>query len=636
MIPALTRKSASLRRAALTAGLLCVLLAGCGGGGPTAPTNTAPTANAGTDQSVIETATVQLAGSGNDSDGGTLSYAWSQISGPSGDFDSTAVANAVFNVPLIPVATEEDIVLRLTVSDGQGGTATDDVTITAASADYVVFLATKDTAVVQELYQYETQSDTLRRMNGSLVSGGGVLRYSISPDGTSIAYTADQDVDNTTELYVAAADGSGVTKINPTMANLNGDVSEFQWSPDGSQIVYVADADTDNVGEVFLADRDGSNHAKINGFVGNPATARLIQPTWSPDGRYIAQIVVSTGNGRRFGINTHDTQAGGFNSVRVTSLPSAANVGAMAWSAGGASLAFTADQDTDDILELYAVSPSGTGERKLNAALQTNASVQAFDWAPDGSRVSYLAEQESAGVVELFSALPDGTGNTKVNAALVANGDVSVHRWAPDSSRIAYRSDQVTDGVPELFAADPDGANNAAINGPIVGTGRVGLFLWSPDSTRIAYQATQETAGVFDAYVSASDGTGNVKVNGPLVTGGSTIFNATDPEANMWSPDGARFTYAANQFSAGVAEHFVSDLSGGGEVIITRTPVASGRLQSFAEWSADSSALLYTSQQDSAVTIELYLASADGMSNQAISGPIVTGGNVASRFSWSP
>ena len=65
-----------------------ILLSACSGGGGSGPTtslpppNSAPTVNAGADQIVDEGATVDLAGTGTDSDGNIVSYRWRQDSGP--------------------------------------------------------------------------------------------------------------------------------------------------------------------------------------------------------------------------------------------------------------------------------------------------------------------------------------------------------------------------------------------------------------------------------------------------------------------------------------------------------------------------------------------------------------------------
>ncbi len=622
--------------------LLLGLLAACGGGGgggSTAPANNPPTVDAGPDQSANENAIVQLAGSGSDSDGGTVSFSWSQVSGPTGEFGSTTAADTTFTAPLVAVGAEESIVLRLTANDGQGGSTSDDLTITAASADFVVFLADKDTDQINELFRYDTQTDTLSKLNDVLIANGRVLDYAISPDGESVAYRADQETQGVTELYVATIDGSGVIKLNAGMANAAGNVVEYQWSPDSAQIVYSADADIANITEVYLADRDGGNHVKINGSVG-ASVVFLQQPTWSPDGRYVAQLVVETGTNRRLGINTHDTQVGGFSSVRVTSVPSFGNVASFGWAPDSSVVAYIADQETDNVNELFSALPDGSGTAKLNPTLVSGGIIVSFQWAPDGSRIAYRATQETASVVEIFSALPDGGSNMKLNGMLAAGSSVSIFEWAPDSSNVAYLAAQDTAGIAELYASSADGANNIKLNSPMHTTASVAQFAWAPDSSRIAYRSNQESALVFEIFATAADGSMNVKLSETLGANGVTAFTAMN-SFEMWSPNSAQFVYPVDLSGTSVFEHYAADQDGTSQTQVTVTPA--GFLSSFARWSADSSSLIYASSQDIAGVTELYLASADGLNNTKISGTMVAGGNIflnrgvlSRTFDWSP
>lgn len=94
---------------------------------PAAP-NTPPVANAGSDSSITEGNTAQLNGSATDADGDTLTYAWSQVSGPSVTILNPSSAQASFVAPQVSAPTP--LTFRLTVTDGRGGSDTDDVTIT--------------------------------------------------------------------------------------------------------------------------------------------------------------------------------------------------------------------------------------------------------------------------------------------------------------------------------------------------------------------------------------------------------------------------------------------------------------------------------------------------------------------------
>ncbi len=92
------------------------------------PPNMPPVANAGADRTVRSGATVQLDGSqSSDPEGQPLAFAWNVAMGDV-TLDAPDSARPSFVAPTVEASTA--IVVRLTVDDGSGGTATDDVTIT--------------------------------------------------------------------------------------------------------------------------------------------------------------------------------------------------------------------------------------------------------------------------------------------------------------------------------------------------------------------------------------------------------------------------------------------------------------------------------------------------------------------------
>ena len=95
---------------------------------PIQDVNTPPSANAGDDQSVFSSQAVNLDGSGSDQDGDTLSFLWSQLTGPGVDLVDFGDGSASFTAPAVTVETT--MVFRLEVTDGNGGSANDEVTIT--------------------------------------------------------------------------------------------------------------------------------------------------------------------------------------------------------------------------------------------------------------------------------------------------------------------------------------------------------------------------------------------------------------------------------------------------------------------------------------------------------------------------
>lgn len=97
-------------------------------GPPPPPPNEPPQANAGPDQTVRGGEAVQLDGSmSSDPDGDTLTFMWQQQSGPSATLTGADTAMPSFTAPA--VRESSTMVFRLNVDDGNGGMASDDVSI---------------------------------------------------------------------------------------------------------------------------------------------------------------------------------------------------------------------------------------------------------------------------------------------------------------------------------------------------------------------------------------------------------------------------------------------------------------------------------------------------------------------------
>lgn len=99
-------------------------------GGPSGG-NRVPVADAGADRSVSAGATVTLSGSGSsDPDGDSLTYAWTQTSGPAVTLSSATVVSPTFTAP----AAGSSVTFSLVVRDGSVSSAADTVTITVSPA----------------------------------------------------------------------------------------------------------------------------------------------------------------------------------------------------------------------------------------------------------------------------------------------------------------------------------------------------------------------------------------------------------------------------------------------------------------------------------------------------------------------
>jgi len=88
-----------------------------------------PVADAGEDQNItLPTSSVSLNGFGDDPDGGTVVYLWTQVNGPANAQLTGTTANSLTASNLV----EGDYVFRLTVTDNDDETAFDEVTVSVA------------------------------------------------------------------------------------------------------------------------------------------------------------------------------------------------------------------------------------------------------------------------------------------------------------------------------------------------------------------------------------------------------------------------------------------------------------------------------------------------------------------------
>lgn len=106
---------------------------------------------------------------------------------------------------------------------------------------------------------------------GSMVTGAA-----FSPDGKRVAVSVSEG--ENAEIFVANADGSGITKITDTRFFLNTSPS---WSPDGKRITFVSNRAGNP--QIYVMGADGSGAKRLT-FQGNYNTT----PSWSPRGDLIA------------------------------------------------------------------------------------------------------------------------------------------------------------------------------------------------------------------------------------------------------------------------------------------------------------------------------------------------------------
>jgi TolB protein len=246
--------------------------------------------------------------------------------------------------------------------------------------------------------------------------------------GRRIAYTLYLS-DNDYELAVMNADGSG---FEPLTSNNQDDLNPA-WSPNGATIAYSRQTIDYVHGEpavtstvLRLVGGDGSNERPLT----ENGPWQDLTPTWSLDGRSIAFVRMSHGDGTLMVIGVDGSD------LRSVATPASVSSNGIAWSPDGEWIAFTFGNTSD--LEL--IRPDGTGYHEVVAS-QIPSSLA---WAPDGSRIAFTCMDG------LFTQRPDGSLPVRVTGNVLAGTT-----WSPDSQRLAFSRTSPADHAESDIWATP-------------------------------------------------------------------------------------------------------------------------------------------------------------------------------------
>lgn len=214
----------------------------------TSTTNQAPTANAGPDQTItLPTNSVALSGSGTDTDGTIVSYAWSVVSGP----NTPTFSNASSAATSVSNLVQGTYSLQLRVTDNLGATTTDLVVVNVNPA--VVVTCTND--------NFEPNNTSA---SASAISVGSSILAKICPL---------TDVD-----FYRFNNSSKSRNIRVTLSNLPTNYVVELYAPNGSLVRSNTSAGTANKVIVFNTSTVGTYRVRVlagSGAVANNSNYTL-------------------------------------------------------------------------------------------------------------------------------------------------------------------------------------------------------------------------------------------------------------------------------------------------------------------------------------------------------------------------
>jgi hypothetical protein len=191
-----------------------------------------------------------------------------------------------------------------------------------------------------------------------------------------------------------------------------------------------------------------------------------------------------------------------------------------------------------DVRELYLVEVGALGVSvKLNPPLVGGGDAEAgFRISSDSEFVAYRADQDADEVRELYRVALTSPGvSAKVNSPMPdfgagASGDVFAFRIRPDALAIAYTADQATDGIVELFEVAMNALETSTRVHPALAGSTVSRFEYAAGSDALVYAADQDIANEPEVYVTdLAQLSTSTQVNAPLISGGS-VQDLTIPQ----------------------------------------------------------------------------------------------------------
>ena len=321
-----------------------------------------------------------------------------------------------------------------------------------------------------------------------------------SPDGESIAFRSERDGGG---IFVMGATGESVRRVTSTGY-------DPAWSPNGAHLAFTTEPVSDpyarnSKSELWVVDVQSGKKRQI------PA-ADAIQPSWSPDGRWIA--FWENNAGQR---DVLIVPAEGGEAIHVTR--DTPTDWSPRWAPEGGWLYFSSDRGGS--MNLWRVAIDSESGAPTTEPQMLTGGVEGFaypSFSKDGSRFAVMAYERN--FEHKLYAIDPANPTRAVLEHTIQTPSASLCYPSPDGTVLACR----TDGVPEdLILVRADGSEMRRLTSD---SAKDRNAMWAPNGRELVFMSTLE--GPWENWLIRLDGSGRRKL-----TDGFARFGT-------WSPDGQR------------------------------------------------------------------------------------------------
>jgi len=243
------------------------------------------------------------------------------------------------------------------------------------------------------------------------LTGPHITAYKVTPNSSRVLFRSDTLTENRFLLWSIPIDGSAAAIILNGPLPAGGDVNAFTITPDGTRVVYQAagffSAPVDASGGEILLDPA----SVLPDFRLGAGGSRVVYRSG-----FISELFSVPVDGSALPLRLNPPLTGNQDVEQGFVL-----------TPDGSRAVYRVDQNTNDTIELYSVPIDGSAPAvRLNAPLVGGGDVQpGMQVSADGLRVVYRADQDTDEVFELFGVPTDGSAlPTKLSGALGVDEDV--------------------------------------------------------------------------------------------------------------------------------------------------------------------------------------------------------------------
>ena len=283
------------------------------------------------------------------------------------------------------------------------------------------------------------------RVSGALdLSGREVVEAQWSPDASRLVFVTDPGYDRARRLYLV--DLTGGEPGPAVVASEAIGAQQFPvWSPDSRWVAFNGLLDEGPM-ELFALHASGGGPVPVNpplpiGRQVASGSPSCMPVAWSRDSAQLGYLTTNR-SGLRGELWTTDFSSGTpaaahrLNGALVTNGSVACP---FRWSSTEPTALYAADQETRTQIELFTVDAATPGDSaKVNGVLVLDGDVQDaylqqldFAWSPGGDWIAYRADQEVNERIELYAVRRETPGQSVRVSSVVELGDVAELAWAP-------------------------------------------------------------------------------------------------------------------------------------------------------------------------------------------------------------